>query len=179
MVDTAVAPAPDVTDLLVKIDQWGRDRNIIGAGKSQAQFLKLVEEFSEYAEHDSAAAARDGIGDTVVVLAMIAGIEGLRIQEELPSLCSEKSFFETILVVFGHLGAAIARNDTKKIQDNINVLMALLARAAEIADVVFLDCVAEAYDEIKDRKGVLLDGIFIKSTDPKYADALTRLGRSE
>ena len=37
------------------------------------------------------------------------------------------------------------------------------------------DCLAHAYDQIKDRKGVMLDGVFIHDTDPQYPGALALL----
>lgn len=97
----------DLNELLSKIDGWGRARNIIGGGTSSAQAVKFLEEGGELAHgiaRNDPIEIADSIGDVVVVLAMIAGIEGLD----------------------------------------------------------FAECVAGAWDEIKDRKGRLVDGIFIK-----------------
>lgn len=107
---------------LEKIDQWGRDRNIIGDGTSPQQLSKLLEELGEMSggiARKDPAKIKDGIGDVVVVLAMIAGIEGTTITE----------------------------------------------------------CIDAAYEEIKDRQGVLLDGVFIKSTDERYAEMLAEANR--
>ena len=38
-----------------------------------------------------------------------------------------------------------------------------------------LECLAHAYDQIKDRKGIMLDGVFIRDTDPQYTGALALL----
>lgn len=37
------------------------------------------------------------------------------------------------------------------------------------------DCLSQAYDKIKDRQGVMLDGVFIRDTDPQYNGALALL----
>ena len=110
------------TELLNLIDQWGRDRNIIGAGTSKDQFPKLISEMGELADgvaKGDKTMIKDGIGDVIVVLTMIAGIEELSVAE----------------------------------------------------------CLEHAYNEIKDRKGILFDGVFIKSTDPRYADAVIEIDR--
>lgn len=109
-------------ELLRRIHQWGVDRNIIGDATSRNQLPKLMEELGEMAggiarKHKDT--IKDGIGDVIVVLSMIAGIEGLTIHE----------------------------------------------------------CIDQAYNEIKDRKGVLLDGTFIKSTDDRYGDAVVEIDR--
>lgn len=108
------------TTTLALIDKWGRDRNIIGGATSEAQLKKLLSELGELADglaHKDIDEIKDGVGDVVVVLAMIAGIEGTTIAE----------------------------------------------------------CVDHAYNEIKDRQGILFDGVFVKSTDPTYDDAVRQV----
>ncbi len=39
------------------------------------------------------------------------------------------------------------------------------------------ECVQIAYNDIKDRKGVMYNGVFVKSTDPQYEDILKELGK--
>jgi hypothetical protein len=159
--------------VLGAIHQWGVERNIIGEGKSQAQFLKLVEEYSEYEGAFNLAEVRDGIGDTVVVLVMIAGIEGFTIPAHGWTIVDDGPVRNpNMMVIFGNLAAAISRNNVPQIEVQSNNLMAMLNDLAFVNGVDFIDCVREAYDEIKDRKGILLDGIFIKSTDPRYDDAV-------
>lgn len=90
-----------------RIRHWARDRNLIEGATSQAQTVKLFEEGGEVA-HAVARGDRDklkdGIGDMVVVLTILAAQNGLMLEE----------------------------------------------------------CVAAAYDEIKDRTGRMENGIFVK-----------------
>lgn len=93
-----------------KIRQWAEDRNIIDGATPQAQFVKLIEEIGELAQGMAKSrieAIKDGIGDAVVVLTILAAQHGLTIEE----------------------------------------------------------CAAAAYNEIKDRKGRMVNGVFVKEAD--------------
>lgn len=89
------------------IRQWAEDRNLIVGSDSFRQMTKLMEEIGELAngiakkEHDE---ILDGIGDSVVVLTILAAQNGLFIE----------------------------------------------------------DCIEHAYQQIKDRKGKMIDGVFVK-----------------
>lgn len=92
------------------IRQWAEDRNLIEGSKPVNQISKLIEEMGELAtgvnkgKNDLIA---DGIGDSIVVLTILAKQCGLNIE----------------------------------------------------------DCIDLAWNEIKDRKGRMIDGIFVKSED--------------
>ncbi len=67
-------------------------------------------------------------------------------------------------------------NKQKNIQDDIgDVLITLIILAAQ-HDLELEECLHGAYEIIKDRKGVMLDGVFIRDTDPSYEGALAVLG---
>lgn len=92
------------------IRSWAEDRNIIEGSNRQAQFVKLIEELGELAngiskgnEHE----VKDGIGDAMVVLTILAAQSGLTVEE----------------------------------------------------------CLAQAWDDIKERKGRMVNGTFVKESD--------------
>ena len=92
------------------IRQWAHDRNIIEGATPQAQFVKLIEEIGELAQgiaKNRHEAIKDGIGDAVVVLTILAAQHGLLIE----------------------------------------------------------DCISYAYNEIKDRKGRMVGGVYVKESD--------------
>lgn len=62
----------------------------------------------------------------------------------------------------GELAGAIARGKVAGIVDGIGDVVVTLVILAEQNGLRFEDCVAAAYGEIKDRKGVMRNGIFIK-----------------
>ena len=111
----------DTTLTFAKIRQWAHDRNLIEGGSIGSQSLKFNEEVGECFgalarlpaarsanDHEKVAIltdkAKDGFGDAVVVLTIMAAQEGIAIE----------------------------------------------------------DCIAAAYEEIKDRKGRMVDGVFVK-----------------
>ena len=59
--------------------------------------------------------------------------------------------------------AALSKGDIKEARDAYGDILVTIIIGAALADVDLVDCLAEAYQEIKDRKGYLTkDGIFVK-----------------
>jgi hypothetical protein len=66
-------------------------------------------------------------------------------------------------------------NKQNDIRDDIgDVLVTLIILAAQ-HNLELDECLVVAYNDIKDRKGIMLDGVFIKDTDPSYECALNVL----
>lgn len=78
---------------------------------------------------------------------------------------------------FGELGDAIIKGDRTEIIDGIGDTIVVLTIIAAQHGLSIAECLAFAYNEIKDRKGVMYNGTFIKESDPRYADILVELGR--
>lgn len=92
------------------IRQWAQDRNLLLGSDPKTQLLKTMSELGELADginKQRIDECKDGIGDVVVTLIIVATQLGLR----------------------------------------------------------FEDCIDHAYNEIKDRKGRMVDGVFIKEGD--------------
>lgn len=70
--------------------------------------------------------------------------------------------FQKLGEEFGELGRALIENDPLKIKDAIGDMYVVLTILAAQKDMMIEDCIASAYDEIKDRKGKMVDGIFVK-----------------
>lgn len=111
-------------DFFPLIAQWGYERNIIQAGTPKDQFVKLMSEIGELADHIAKSdreGIRDDIGDCMVVLTMIAYQNGLSVYE----------------------------------------------------------CLEQAYNDIKDRKGILYQGVFVKESDPLYESICEKVRKGE
>lgn len=65
----------------------------------------------------------------------------------------------------GELSGAIARDDKEKIKDSLGDTFVVLTILAEKLGFSLVDCVNYAYEQIKDRKGEMHDGVFIKQED--------------
>lgn len=50
----------------------------------------------------------------------------------------------------------------KDAKDDIGDILVVLIIIAKQLDLCIIDCLAHAYDEIKDRKGIMREGVFIK-----------------
>lgn len=93
-----------------KIIQWAVDRNLIEGSTPEKQFTKLMEETGELAAgimRGNGDAIKDGIGDAVVVLTILAEQHGFTMEE----------------------------------------------------------CIDRAWNDIKDRKGRMINGVFVKESD--------------
>lgn len=68
----------------------------------------------------------------------------------------------------GEVAAALCRNDIDELRDGIGDVIVTLVILAQQNDMTLHECLEQAYNEIKDRKGVMSkDGSFIKQSDIK------------
>ena len=66
------------------IRQWGKDKGILDKATLETQFEKLLEEVEEVRvaiKKKDRAEFIDGIGDSVVVLTLLAALDGLKIED--------------------------------------------------------------------------------------------------
>ena len=95
-------------ELIVKVEQWHVDRNLIDGANDKDQVLKLLQEMGELSDNVCKGNdIRDDLGDMMVVMINI-----------------------------------MKRNN-----------------------ITMEECLQVAYDDIKDRKGKMIDGIFVKEGD--------------
>jgi len=98
----------NMEDLVNKVSQWHRDRNLIDGSDDKSQTLKLLQELGELSD----------------------------------SVCKEKP-----------------------ILDDIGDMLVVMINLCERNGVTLEECLQVAYDDIKDRKGRMVDGVFIKEED--------------
>lgn len=67
----------------------------------------------------------------------------------------------------GELAEGMAKDNVELIIDAIGDVQVVLVILAEQLGLSVEDCWSIAYDEIKDRKGVMKNGVFVKSEDLK------------
>jgi len=65
----------------------------------------------------------------------------------------------------GELAKGVAYRDKWSTSDGIGDVFVCLVVLAEQLDLNVTECIDQAYDEIKNRKGVLEDGLFKKNSD--------------
>ena len=66
----------------------------------------------------------------------------------------------------GELADATIKNDREAIVDSVGDVMVCLINYCALQDINLVDCMEVAYDQIKNRKGILLpNGVFKKTLD--------------
>ena len=161
-------------ELIQKIEQWATDRNIIKGSKPIDQAMKLFSEFGELADNvGKGRDCRDDIGDVFVVLTIMAKQNGETLKNHIDktfysSYKCEKtavSFLAKILFVIEN-----NYNETAIISalDNLRFIANHFGHTLE-------ECVQIAYNDIKDRKGIMSNGVFIKESDPAYASIIASI----
>ena len=120
-----------------KIIGWANDRNIIKGSTAQQQFPKLLEEVIELY------ATLHPWQDSDVIMGNVVKI-----------ICE--------LDAKGKIKQA---PQGKKVTDDIGDIMVVATIIAAQEDLTVTECLECAYNDIKDRKGMMIDGVFVKEAD--------------
>jgi len=70
--------------------------------------------------------------------------------------------YQKLLEEVGELGRALIEDDAEKVKDAIGDCTVVLTILSRQCGMNLPDCYASAYEEIKDRKGKMVNGIFVK-----------------
>jgi NTP pyrophosphatase (non-canonical NTP hydrolase) len=73
--------------------------------------------------------------------------------------------FTKLVEETGELAAGIMRQNKGAIMDGIGDAVVVLTILAAQHGVTIEECIDAAWDEIKDRKGRMIDGVFVKESD--------------
>jgi NTP pyrophosphatase (non-canonical NTP hydrolase) len=79
-------------ELIGKVEQWARDRQIIPNSNPQSQLMKTVSELGELADatlKSDRAGIVDGVGDVIVTLVIYAALQGVKLEDCLASAYGE------------------------------------------------------------------------------------------
>lgn len=68
----------------------------------------------------------------------------------------------------GELAHGIAKDRSDEVMDGIGDMVVVLTIMAAQNGMDIEQCIAMAWDEIKDRKGRMVDGIFVKEADLRF-----------
>ncbi|GAB0227689.1 MazG-like family protein [Staphylococcus pseudintermedius] len=173
--------------LINNIEQWSTERGL-HEGSPIKQFDKLVEEFGELVKGQNKQdkeMIKDSVGDMFIVLTiMVQQIKRIMNIEDNDPLMQSAVLFSYILrdvehstvdyiLTLGELGDKLQvfyeeRTDLVSLSyilTSITDLIALLDVTTHFNNTDIKSCVQLAYDEIKDRKGKIIDGKFIKEAD--------------
>ena len=77
----------------------------------------------------------------------------------------DKSQFAKLIQEAGELSDNICKGND--ISDDIGDMIVVLINIAERNNLTIEECLQRAWDDIKDRKGKMIDGVFVKEDDLK------------
>lgn len=97
---------------------------------------------------------------------LIKAVELWSIERNLDQADSKAQFIKTVEET-GEIASALARDDKEELIDGIGDVIVTLIILAQQNDLTIEGCLKVAYDEIKDRKGEMRNGTFIKEEDLK------------
>lgn len=138
---------------------WAHDRNLINGSTPQAQFLKLVEELGEL-QTDPV----DAIGDASVVLTIICGQTGINLIDVFAeAVLPRVTFGGDATEILGRLAGDLARK--RDPYESLCRVAGLIKALACERGIDMRDAFDVAWNEIKDRKGRMVDGVFVKEAD--------------
>lgn len=159
----------DLQQLIKNIEQWAEDRNLIEGSTPQKQFIKLMEEFGELCSgvaKNKPDVIKDSIGDCFVVTVILKCQFKTKISFRHETINNNYDI-SLILARIARDAAFIPRSDLSK-QVKLEIVCGIVCHLMQISillDINFESCVQAAWEEIKDRKGRMIDGVFVKEGD--------------
>lgn len=168
-----------MNELIAKIEQWANDRNIIKGSKPIDQAMKLFSEFGELADNvGKGRDCRDDIGDVFVVLTIMAKqLQHSTIENHNIDLWHDNQSNITLKDRVVLLSEKLTEFcfDARECDLYGSVFDAVISQLKTIAvkcGYTLEECVQIAYDDIKNRKGIMSNGVFIKESDPAYESVI-------
>ncbi len=183
-------------ELIKAVEQWFYDRGLHEADPEK-QYLKLIEEIGELASgiaRSDEDVIKDSIGDIAVVIIGLCTQTGVNAQRafDIDIKVQDAQGFNIVMLVtlmkemqslfYGsshvmycklHNLKAVKYARTILLEDMVNVLSRLSSVSRHL-NMDLIDCIGSAYNEIKDRKGKMVNGVFVKEwlNNPKPDTAL-------
>lgn len=177
-----------IAELYNKVLDWAEARNLIKGSTPYKQGLKLMSEYGELCDAVAKGdfeGIKDGIGDVAVVAIIINAQQGYELDSKLLAEMQTKVRLEgrwtredcilDLAICCHDLILANGPKDSKSFEELLDCLMDI----AHLSNLTLTLCLEHAYDEIKDRKGVMYEGVFIKESDPRYQDVMAEMANSE
>lgn len=162
---------------------WARDRNLIDGSTPEKQLDKLFEELGEYAgaaarsnvpekREEMLVKMQDGLGDVFVVICILAEQMGVELDFDLMDEYQDEGRNGVLYLSLGCLAGLVESGyqglPDDSVMDHPDHFYFSVASAQSVAEANGFDfraCVDMAWNEIKDRKGRMVDGVFVKESD--------------
>jgi uncharacterized protein YabN with tetrapyrrole methylase and pyrophosphatase domain len=97
------------------------------------------------------------------IQSLIADVTIWHYERNLIGGSTDKDQFHKLIQECAELSDNLCKG--KDIKDDIGDILVVLINIAERNKLTFKECLEVAYDDIKDRKGRMIDGVFVKESD--------------
>ena len=97
------------------------------------------------------------------LIPVIEKIKGWHHDRNLIEGATDKDQYMKLIQEAGELSDNICKG--KDIRDDIGDMIVVLINIAERNNLSLTECLEQAWDDIKDRKGRMVDGVFVKEED--------------
>lgn len=156
----------DLDQLTRKVRIWAEERNILLGCTPLDQSMKLFSEFGELADNiGKGRDTKDDIGDVLVVTIIMSTQMNFDIipEYEAITITGLDQFTDKQLAL--SLNMALCSFVMMPDNKSIPQVLSLLSMLAVIKGSTLAECLGVAYNDIKDRKGRMENGVFIKESD--------------
>ena len=109
------------------------------------------------------ASTNNTIKHNVGTKTLIANITQWHHDRNLIEGSTDKDQYCKLIQEAGELSDSICKG--KDVADDIGDMMVVLINIAERNNLSIVECLEKAWDDIKDRKGKMVDGVFVKEAD--------------
>ena len=159
-----------------KIIEWAKERNIDKNGTVEAQSIKTIEEMSELIKgvcKDDISLIKDSIGDVYVTLVILCMLKNEKI-ENIVNLYSKvvtpiKDKYTMLWKTSNIICFTVEKQEQKTFNEFFEQIICdiyyTIRRIAHFYKMTLKECVKSAYDEIKNRRGKMINGKFVKVED--------------
>ena len=140
---------------------------IIVARKDERGAHSRMLEFFEEGEHSSPVTIKKGEDDMVDgknMIALTTCIKRWVKNREIDKAHPQAQFVKVVEEV-GEIAEGLAKKDTQMLMDGIGDTYVTLVALCATLGLEIDECVYQAYKEIENRKGGMVDGVFIKEED--------------
>lgn len=161
----------EIQKLIKLIEQWAIDRGLDKNGTLEGQLIKTAEEVAELIigiSKDDKELIKDSTGDVFVTLVVGNMLNkkydiNICINKAKESRMWPKRKVDLIHFIIQHIKSLLVYE--RYMDFEISSIIECLMDICDWYELDFTDCVETAYKEIADRKGVVIDGTFIKEDD--------------
>ena len=167
-------------ELILKVEQWAQDRNLINGCKPIDQAMKLFSEAGELADNiGKGRDIKDDVGDVLVVMIIISKQLGATLSSFNAPEWAEDTNKKLLLKLQGSLVDYVELAQYKSFPSGIvKRILNILNGIAQNHKTTLEECLSVAYNDISERRGILWNGIFVKTTDDNYDDIKSMFDKS-